>query len=548
MSVKRINGVQLEQMLRNGLANLRLQEAEINQLNVFPVPDGDTGTNLRMTLEHGLQTAQSSTAAGEYLKSLAAGMLLGARGNSGVILSQFFYGFAQELAKEPLIGPGELRSGLIRGYRVAYEAVIRPVEGTMLTVAREGIEHIRSQITRSSGIDVILSMYVAEMRKTLAQTPELLAVLKESGVVDSGGAGFILIFEGMLKYLRGEQLDDGEQPAAGNAAPEGPDLSLFDENSAFVDGYCMEFILQLMNGKDYDRRFKLPAYIRALEKLGESIVCVQNEKRVKVHIHTKKPAIIIQYSQKYGEFLTFKLENMQLQHNERDLSLQSVEKPKPLALVAVVNGEGMRTLFEGLGADVVIDGGPTMNTSSREFVAAIEGLNAETVAILPNHKNVIPAAEQAAALVTGKTVAVIPTKSFAEGYFSIAMDIPDSTDVENRLNQLRRGREGVITLSETAASRDFSWHDLTCRKGEEIALRNGELCCVGRDWRTVILDALALIEDIEDRETCVVFRGRGVPVADQEALAEAAAERFPLLELSFVDGGQEIYHWVLGVL
>lgn len=548
MSVKRINGVQLEQMLRNGLANLRLQEAEINQLNVFPVPDGDTGTNLRMTLEHGLQTAQSSTAAGEYLKSLAAGMLLGARGNSGVILSQFFYGFAQELAKDTLIGPGELRSGLIRGYRVAYEAVIRPVEGTMLTVAREGIEHIRGQITRSSGIDVILSMYVAEMRKTLAQTPELLAVLKESGVVDSGGAGFILIFEGMLKYLRGEQLDDGEQPAAETAAPEGPDLSLFDENSAFVDGYCMEFILQLMNGKDYDRRFKLPAYIRALEKLGESIVCVQNEKRVKVHIHTKKPAIIIQYSQKYGEFLTFKLENMQLQHNERDRSLQPAEKPKPLALVAVVNGTGMRTLFEGLGADFVIDGGPTMNTSSREFVAAIEGLNAETVAILPNHKNVIPAAEQAAALVTGKSVAVIPTKSFAEGYFSIAMDIPDSTDVENRLNQLRRGREGVITLSETAASRDFSWHDLTCRKGEEIALRNGELCCVGTDWRTVILDALALIEDIDDRETCVVFRGSGVPEVDEETLAEAAAERFPLLELSFVDGGQEIYHWVLGVL
>ena len=442
MSVKRINGVQLEQMLRNGLANLRLQEAEINQLNVFPVPDGDTGTNLRMTLEHGLQSAQSSTNAGEYLNSLAAGMLLGARGNSGVILSQFFYGFAQELSRDPLIGPGELRSGLIRGYRVAYEAVIRPVEGTMLTVAREGIEHIRGQITRSSGIEMILSMYVAEMRKTLAQTPEMLAVLKESGVVDSGGAGLILIFEGMLKQLLGEQLETGDTPAVASPAPAGPDLSLFDENTLFEDGYCMEFILQLMNQKGYDRKFKLPDYIRALERLGESIVCVQNEKRIKVHIHTKKPAIIIQYSQRYGEFLTFKLENMQLQHNERDRSLRP-GKHKPLAIVAVVNGFGMRKLFESLGADFVIDGGATMNTSSQEFIEAIEGLNADAVAILPNHKNVIPAAEQAASLISGRSVTVIPTRSFAEGYFAIAMDIPDSGDVENRLAQLRRGQEAL---------------------------------------------------------------------------------------------------------
>ena len=546
MSVKRINGVQLEQMLRNGLANLRLHEKEINQLNVFPVPDGDTGTNMRMTLEHGLQSAHSTTEAGEYLKALAAGTLLGARGNSGVILSQFFYGFAQELSRSSLIGPGELRSGLIRGYRVAYDAVISPVEGTMLTVAREGIEHIRAQITRNSGIDMILSMYTAEMRKTLAQTPEMLAVLKESGVVDSGAAGFILIFEGMLKYLRGEQLDDGERIVRESAEPEGPDLSLFDENSAFVDGYCMEFILQLMNAKEYEHKFRLQAYIRALEKLGESIVCVQNEKRIKVHIHTKKPAIIIQYSQKYGEFLTFKLENMQLQHNERDRSIRP-EKHKALAIVAVVNGFGMRKQFESLGVDFVIDGGATMNTSSQEFVSAIERLNADVVVILPNHKNVIPAAEQAAALAVGKTVTVVPTKSVAEGYYSMAMDIPDSTDVEKRIHQLQRGREGVVTLCQTTASRDFSWRDLSCRRGDEIALRNGELCCVGGDWKTVILDALERIEDVDDKDSCVVFRGLNVPEEDEELLAEAVAERYPMLELSFVDGGQEIYQWILGV-
>ena len=243
MSVKRINGVQLEQMLRNGLANLRLQEDEINRLNVFPVPDGDTGTNMVKTLEHGLELSESSTEVNTFAKSLSAGMLLGARGNSGVILSQFFYGFSQALSRSVLIGPGELRSALVRGYRTAYEAVLKPVEGTILSVAREGIEHIRGQITRSSPVDVILAAYVAEMRKTLAMTPEMLPVLKEARVVDSGGTGFIAIFEGMVKYLQGEILRD-QAPAKAPAAPKGPDLCLFDENSAFVDGYCMEFILQ----------------------------------------------------------------------------------------------------------------------------------------------------------------------------------------------------------------------------------------------------------------------------------------------------------------
>ena len=547
MAIKRINGVQLEQMLRNGLANLQRQEAEINLLNVFPVPDGDTGTNMRMTLEHGLQNARSSTAAGEFLKSLSAGMLLGARGNSGVILSQFFYGFAQELSRASLIGPGELRSGLIRGYRVAYDAVMRPVEGTILSVAREGIEHIRSQITRSSSIDMILSMYTVEMRKTLAQTPEMLAVLKEAGVVDSGASGFILIFEGMLKYLRGEIVDPGEQVSSEAELNGGVDLSLFDENSVFEDGYCMEYILQLMKGRDYSQSFRLQTYIKALEKLGDSIVCVQNEQRIKVHVHTKKPAIIIQLSQKYGEFLTFKLENMQVQHNERDRQIRS-QAHKPLAVVAVVNGFGMRKLFESLGADFVIDGGATMNTSSQEFVTTIERINADAVAILPNNKNVILAAEQAASLIKDKQVTVIPTRSFAEGYFSIAMDMPDSTEVEKRIQQMRRGVSDVITVNETTASRDFTYHALTCRRGEEIALMNGELCCVGDDWKTVILEALELVEDIDDRETCIVFRGMDVPEEDEEALAEAAAERFPMLEFSFVDGGQETYHWVMGVL
>ena len=546
MAVKRINGTELEQMLRNGLANLRAEEDEINRLNVFPVPDGDTGTNMVKTLEHGLEQAESSAEVNAFVRSLASGMLLGARGNSGVILSQFFSGFAQGLSRAVLIGPGELRNALVRGYRVAYSAVQKPVEGTILSVAREGIEHIRGQITRNSSIDFILSAYVAEMHKTLILTPEMLPVLKDAGVVDSGATGFIRIFEGMVKYLRGEILEDAAPKAAPEQTPAA-DLSLFNENSLFIDGYCTEFILQLMNGPSYDQDFRLKSFIGALDRLGDSLVCVQDGKRIKVHIHTKAPAFVIEQAQRYGEFLTFKLENMQVQHNERD----RIVKPrvhKALSVVAVVNGAGMKTLFENLGADCVIDGTATMNTSSQEFVSTFESLDADRIVVLPNNKNVILAAEQAAKLVPDRNVTVLPSKSFVEGYYAIAMDVPTEPDLEKRIACMRTGVENVVTLSETTASRDYAYHEIRCRKGEEIAFLSGELVCVNSDFKDAILGALSMVEDADDRETGIVLRGKGVSIDDEDALREAVAERYPMLELEFVDAGQEIYHWVIGII
>ena len=545
MAVKRINGIELEQMLRNGLANLRASEDEINRLNVFPVPDGDTGTNMVKTLEHGLSLAERSGDVNVFTKSLASGMLLGARGNSGVILSQFFYGFSQALSRALLIGPGELRNALVRGYRVAYGAVMKPVEGTILSVAREGIEHIRSQITRGSTIDFILSAYVAEMRKTLVLTPEMLPVLKDAGVVDSGATGYILIFEGMVKYLNGEVLEDTAQRS--EPKNDDPDLGLFNEDSVFVDGYCMEFILQRMNGSAYEQDFRLKTFAGALDRLGDSVVCVQDGKRVKVHIHTKAPSVIIELAQRYGEFLTFKLENMQIQHNERD----RVVKPavhKPLSVVAVVNGAGMRKLFEGLGADCVLDADAAMNTSAQEFVSAFDSLDADEIVVLPNNKNIILAAEQAASLVPEKRVTVLPSRSFAEGYYAIAMDIPDEKDLEKRIRGMRSGIDNIVTLRETTASRDYTYHEIRCRRGEDIAFLGGELVCVERDWKAAILGALAMIEDIDDRETGIVLRGAGVSASDEEALAEAIAGRHPMLGLEFVDAGQEVYRWEIGIM
>ena len=544
MSTKRINGFQLEQMIKNGLANLQTQEDEINRLNVFPVSDGDTGTNMRLTTENGVSYAKTATNAGEYLKRLSEGMLLGARGNSGVILSQFFKGFSTELSRCAAVGVGELRNALIRGYRTAYRAVVNPVEGTILSVAREGIEHIRGQIVRTTTIDQLLAMYVAEMKKTLALTPEMLPVLKEAGVVDSGAMGFIAIVEGMLRYLYGDVMLPQETAAP---APKQINLDLFNENSAFVDGYCMEFILQLMKDAKYNPHFRISAFIEDLKLYGNSIVAVQDGTRVKVHIHTHIPAKIITLAQEFGEFLTFKLENMQVQHNEHDRELTVTKKHKPLAVVAVVNGEGTKKLFSEFGCDVVIDGGATMNTSSQEFIDAFAQIDADAVAVLPNNPNIILAAEQAVSLYGADNITVLPSRSVAEGYFAIAMDERYSDDTEYRLREMRKGLENTVTLCETTASRDYAYHEISCKKGEQIALVDGKIVCVNDDWKQATVDGLGTVEDIDDREACIVFRGEGIAEELEDELREAIEERFPLLEVEFVDGGQSVYHWVIGL-
>ncbi len=545
MSTKRINGFQLEQMMKNGLANLQTQEETINRLNVFPVSDGDTGTNMRLTLENGIRYAKTKMNAGEYLKRLSGGMLLGARGNSGVILSQFFKGFYIELSRCAQAGVGELRNALIKGYRTAYSAVVKPAEGTILTVTREGIEHIRGQINRSTTIEQLLSMYIAEMKKSLAMTPELLPVLKEAGVVDSGALGFIAIAEGMLKYLYGDVRLPSDTVAA--KPPKQINFDLFNENSAFENGYCMEFILQLMNAPKYNRHFRISSYIEDLKLYGNSIVAVQDGKRVKVHIHTLIPAKIIILSQEYGEFLTFKLENMQVQHNEHNKELNKTRKHKRLAAVAVVNGEGMKKLFSDLGCDAVIDGGSTMNTSSQEFIDAFAQLDADAVVVLPNNPNVILAAEQAVGLYGADNITVLPSRSVAEGYFAIAMDIPNSDDIAFRLSEMRGGLENTVTLCETTASRDYAYHEISCKKGEEILLVDNKIVCVNNDRLQAIIDGLGTVEDIDDRETCVIFRGADSAPDREGVLREAIEERWPMLEIEFVDGGQSVYHWIIGL-
>lgn len=550
MKTKRIDGLLFEKMMLNGLANLQAEEEKVNALNVFPVADGDTGTNMCKTLENGIRYAKARPEMGAYLKQLSNGMLLGARGNSGVILSQIFKGIFLELTHCGYVNPGELRNAFIRGYKVAYAAVVQPAEGTILTVAREGIEHIRQQVDRSTTIERLLSMYLAEMRKTLSYTPEMLPALKEAGVVDSGALGFILIIEGMLKYLYGEVLTPNRAAEARPASQaEAPSPTLFNENSVFEEGYCMEFILQLMKAERYTQRFVIERYIEDLKIYGSSIVAVQDGRRVKVHIHTLHPAKVMALSQEFGEFLTFKLDNMQLQHNEhmrRQAAAQT--EHKPLAVVAVVNGAGMQELFADLGCDFVIDGGATMNTSSQEFIDVFRKANADHIVVLPNNKNIILAAQQAVSLYGAEHITVLPTQSMVEGYFAIAMDVPNNEDIDFRLRQMREGSNSIETLFSTTASRDYSCHEISCRAGDQIALLSGELVCVSTDWLEVLMEGLKKIPDMDEKETCVIFCGAEASEEAQEQLVQRLSEDYPMLEVNLIEGGQSIYPWMLGVL
>ncbi len=554
MKTRIINGILFEKMLRNGLNNIRLHEEELNSLNVYPVADGDTGTNMRLTLENGLSKSKRSKHTGVFLMSLSNGMLLGARGNSGVILSQLFRGMAVALMKDIATNPGRIRNALIRGYRQAYESVIHPVEGTILTVAREGVENIRNQVNRDITLEVFFSLYIAEMRRSLERTPQLLTELKDAGVVDSGALGYIYLIEGMQKYLYGEVIASERRKTRRRTEEQGPeeyiDDSLFNETSLFEDGYCMEFLLQLMKGNGYSQFFKLNEYIADLKNYGSSLVVVQEGSRVKVHVHTLKPAKIIMLSQEYGEFVTFKLENMQLQHNHRDETVVKLQdkkhEHKPLFKIAAVNGDGFERLFEQFGCDVVLTSQASLNTSSREFLEAIKSADADKIVILPNNSNSFGAAEQAVSLSGLENVTILPAGNMVEGYYAIAMDVADSDDLDFRIQEMKSGSECVTTLAVANATKDYSSEKISFIQGDVVVLYGGEPVASAHELVSAVKKALSSID--MEWECCTIFRGMGLTEEKCDELVQLLENSYPGKEVSVLEGGQEIYHCLLGLV
>lgn len=543
-------------MFKNGYANLYRHEKEINDLNVFPVADGDTGVNMRLTLENGIASTKENANVGVLLKGFSNGVLFGARGNSGVILSQIIKGWAVTLRKCQVIGVGELRNAMINGYKQAYSAVSHPVEGTILTVAREGIENIRGKIGRGTTIEDLFSMYIKEMRSSLQKTPELLDVLKKADVVDSGAVGYITIIEGMFKYLFGQTLDipDPEAKTQESVIPktsaETTIPSGFDENSRFELGYCTEFVLQLLKNEPYRQDFDIKEFTDFLDKSGESTVCVKDGTIVKVHVHTLSPEKIIEKAREFGEFLSIHIDNMQIQHDNRlGLDKQDREETKkPLAVITVANGGPICEILKELGCDKVIDVGPNMNVSPSEFIKALSELNAENIVILPNNKNTVSSANQAVSLYEGgaKTV-VIPTTSVIEGYCAIAMDIPDDNDVAHRISGMISGAKDVHTLSVAIASKDYSDESVTASKGQFIALIDDKIVACRDSVSEALLKGLALHPDINEKNICLIINGEGTEDMIDE-IEDAVSERFPDLEVNTMFGGQSVQSFIVGLI
>lgn len=587
MRITRLNGTVFEFMVRGGLINLCNHEKEINDMNVFPVPDGDTGHNMRLTLENGIKNAVPNSHLGNYIKQLAYGMLLGARGNSGVILSQLFRGMAEELQDKSVVNAGELRNAFVRAYKTAYAAVIRPVEGTILTVSREGIENIVPQIRRGTTVDMVMSMYLGEMKKSVRHTPEILSTLREAGVLDSGAVGYITIIEGMTRSMFGERLElkDGSIPdrPVNNAVS-----SSFGADSAFTYGYCLEFLLQLLNSRAPVKQFDLKGFIKEITTLGNSLVAIQTGSIIKVHIHTLVPERIIAFARRFGEFVTFKLENMEVQHEDfvgdkngkgenptdngngvkvsettaadetaatadDDLyavhTVDSNQEHKTLAVVAVADGEGITEILKGCGSDIVLSGGQTMNTPSEDFVNAFRSLNADRIVVLPDNDNITQTAVQAAEICGIKNkVDVLPTRSVLEGYYALAMGSPDIEDPDERIEQMKIGAGAITTVSVTQAVRDYTHGEYSCKKGDFIGVVGKTLVSDENDAETALIKAIEKIDDLEDKSTIIILTGADVSDDRRERLDTLLEEKFPDLGHEFLEGGQKTYDFIAGVV
>jgi len=544
--MKELDGIIYKKMLENGLALLANDENRINALNVFPVPDGDTGTNMRLTLEGGINNTPDTNILKDASKGLSRGMLLGARGNSGVILSQLFKGQCLYFKDKDSVDAVGFAEALEQGYKTAYSAVIHPAEGTILTVAREGIHYIKSSINENTTIKELLELLINQMEKSLDNTPDLLKVLKDAGVIDSGGAGLVLIYKGMLKYLNNEIVKRNDIKVIKASSYTSKEIPLFDENSELEFGYCTEFILQLQTKKVDPINFDVNPFIKFLESVGDSIVCFKDDTKVKVHIHTFNPGIVLNEAQKYGEFISLKIENMSLQHEEK---IQKEKAKKNIVTIAVANGSGIINEFKSFGIDVIINGGDKFNTSSEEFIMAIKANPADNYIIFPNNKNIILAAKQAKEILGMDNIYIIETKSIVECYFGIQMTALDDPDIsiDEHLENINEGISGVDTLLITRAIRKSFVDGIEINGGDYMAILNGKIIKTSLDRDSLIIEALKMVDNMDEKVILSIFSGKNVSEDENNKLIELINNVYDSIECGIIDGKQEIYDFIIGI-
>lgn len=523
-------------MLMAGASALGRHKEEVNSLNVFPVPDGDTGTNMNLTVEAAnreMAKHQSPTIK-EIADSLSMGSLMGARGNSGVILSQIFRGLAKGLADAESITPPVLAAAMQLGAETAYKAVIKPVEGTILTVAKSAAK-AAAKASRAKDINTMMEQVLQEAKATLDLTPEYLPVLKQAGVVDAGGKGLCYIFEGWIDFLQGRTIVDTPfVPVETPAVVEGID----DADLKF--SYCTEFLVTGDNLQE-------DVFRRELEKHGDSLVVVGTSGLIKVHVHTNNPGLVLDFALSQGkELQDIKIDNMRYQH--REVLPQQVSPPAEARLngvVTVAAGAGMEEIFKSMGADYVVRGGQTMNPSTEDFVQAIKEINAQRIFILPNNKNILMAAKQAAE-VSDKPVVVIPTKTIPQGLTALLNYSPDEEDLAYLEEAMQEGLSRVKTGQVTFAVRDSVFDGQPIAEGNILGIADGEIVAVTEDIEDTTVNLVAKMVD-EESELITLFYGEDVTADAAEKIARSLEEQYPDFEVELHSGGQPLYYFIIAI-
>ena len=541
MQTTAICAKELHTIFENGYRNLKKNMDAVNDLNVFPVPDGDTGTNMVKTFGGGLRAVTPGQSVGEYMKALSRAVLLSARGNSGVIFSQFVHGLCRGFENKTDIDFCDFEAAFKCAVEDAYKSIMTPTEGTILTVIRETAEMLEG-FDKNADMITGFEAIVRQMRITLNRTPDLLPVLKEAGVVDSGGAGLVCFFEGMLSYLRGEAIEDIPDLADTLSGPSGS----FGPDSVLEYGYCTEFILQLMNYKTDIGAFDLDSFVKPLEQLGDSIVAVESDGIVKIHIHSFTPEKVLEYGRRFGEFVTIKIENMSVQHSEVQEAKPAREKVD-YAVIAVASGEGIIEYFKSIGANAVIDGGQTNNPSVDCFLDAIDKFDAKHYILLPNNSNIILTAEQAAKMCEDKDIHVIPTRSVVEGYSALSMMNPFCETAEEFIAEMTMGIDSITTGLVTTAVRDSALDGVDAKKGDYIGIANKTIVCAADNRQDALISLIKDVTEREDKEVIIVFYGKGVSEDEANALRAQLESAYPLCDIGFIDGRQDIYDFIVSL-
>lgn len=541
-----INGQLLKQMLESGMNNLGNHSGEIDALNVFPVPDGDTGTNMFLTFSNGAKAALDCKEdhVGKILKALSRGLLMGARGNSGVITSQIFRGIFQALEDNETVDALQLAHALVNGSRVAYRAVMRPVEGTILTVVREAADYTYAYTVTEEIKDCteVIQKMVEEANESLKRTPELLPVLAEVGVVDSGGKGLCVIFEGFLSALKGTVVQKADQEAVEDHAQTKV------EGGEDEYGFCTEFVIQL--NEIGMKNFSEEGFRDELASIGNSLVCVQDEDLVKVHVHTLKPYVALKMGRRQGRFVKIKVENMQQQHDhivELEDAKAAVEEPvkhKKYAIITVAPGKGIDEMFKEYRADIVIGGGQTMNPSTEDFVSAIEKVNADHIFILPNNSNIILAANQAKDVCEDADIHVLETKTVPQGLSACVMFNPDA-DLESNLNEMNEAIAHVKSGEVTYAIKDTTYEGQEIKKGEYMGISGKKIAASVPDCMEA---SKTLVSSMLDEDSELVTLIYGVDATEEQAqeLADYIEENSDA-EVEIHNGQQPVYPFIIGV-